>query len=308
MAFVIKKASRTVSKMRIGLFGVSGSGKTYGALLLAKGLVGEWGKIVVIDTENGSADLYSHLGDYSSLILKAPFTPERYIEAIKFCERSPEKFECIIIDSISHEWMGEGGCLEMQDKIANMPKMNSYTAWAKISPSHNRFLQTIIQSDLHIISCGRTKIDYNFEAKTLGGKGRVEKIGMKKETREGFDYEMTVAFQISQEHMATVDKVRTDLFNTDVPFMLTEEVGLSIKKWNDSGVEQKKPEMVDNLSQKIFGYISKLTNKYEDKEKLNLLLQEMAITKGAEITGLAEEVKLEIIAMLEQKISERSGE
>src|SRR5688572_27330407 len=106
----LQKAARKKVKLRLNLSGPSGSGKTYSALLLAKGLIGEWDKIAVIDTENGSASLYEHLGPFNVVPLAAPYSPERYKEAIDLCVTGG--MECIIIDSSSHEWEGSGGCLE----------------------------------------------------------------------------------------------------------------------------------------------------------------------------------------------------
>jgi len=99
---MLRKAERKKAKLRIGLSGPSGSGKSIGALKLAKGIVGDWSKIAVIDTENGSADLYSHLGEYNIRELLPPYSPERFIEAIKDCESAG--IEIIIIDSVTHEW------------------------------------------------------------------------------------------------------------------------------------------------------------------------------------------------------------
>src|SRR3954470_15518841 len=113
-SFTLRKATRQKTKIRIGLSGPSGSGKTMSALLLASGMA-PWEKIAVIDTENGSADLYSHLGDYSVITLTAPFTPERYIEAIAACEAAG--MEVIVLDSVTHEWDGKGGCLESNELI-----------------------------------------------------------------------------------------------------------------------------------------------------------------------------------------------
>ena len=105
----LRKATRKKAKIRLGLSAVSGGGKTYSAILIAKGLCGDLSKVAVIDTENGSADLYAHLGDYNVLPLAAPFTPERYIEAIRSCEKAG--MEVIIVDSISHECDDKGGCV-----------------------------------------------------------------------------------------------------------------------------------------------------------------------------------------------------
>jgi len=100
----LKTATRKKVKLKLNISAPSGAGKTMGALLMAKGLVGEWPKIAVIDTENRSASLYSHLGDFLTIDLSAPYSPERYIEAIDMCLKNG--IECIIIDSSSHEWSG----------------------------------------------------------------------------------------------------------------------------------------------------------------------------------------------------------
>ncbi len=84
---VLRKTNRSQAKIRLALQGPSGSGKTYSSLLIAYGLCNDWNKIAVIDTENKSADLYAHLGGYNVITLIAPFSPERYIEAIAICEQ-----------------------------------------------------------------------------------------------------------------------------------------------------------------------------------------------------------------------------
>src|SRR5574343_50156 len=114
--FTLQKAKRQQVKLRLNLSAPSGAGKTYSALLMAKGLVGSWDKIAVIDTENGSASLYEHLGQFNTIDLQEPFSPERYIEAIDTCIKAG--MECIILDSSSHEWSGPGGCLEINEKLA----------------------------------------------------------------------------------------------------------------------------------------------------------------------------------------------
>lgn len=129
----LRKAERKQAKIKLGLQGPSGSGKTYSALLLAYGLVQDWAKVAVIDTENHSADLYAHLGDYRVLPLNRPYTPERYIQAIQACEDA--SMEVIIIDSITHEWDGAGGILETHGNMTG----NSFTNWNKVTPRHNAF-------------------------------------------------------------------------------------------------------------------------------------------------------------------------
>jgi len=97
----LQKATRKAVKLRLNISAPSGAGKTMSALRMAYGLCGEWSKVVVIDTENGSASLYSHLGDFNTIDLIPPFTPEKYIQAIEVSEAAG--MEVIIIDSTTHE-------------------------------------------------------------------------------------------------------------------------------------------------------------------------------------------------------------
>src|ERR1035437_6326784 len=141
----IRKAERAQSKLRIGLSGPSGSGKTYSALPLARGIASAWEKIVLIDTENGSGEMYSNLGAYNVITLSAPFTPEKYTEAIQFAEES--KMEVIVIDSVSHEWDGKGGCLEINEKLAGTKfKGTSWAAWSETTPRHQKFISSMRES------------------------------------------------------------------------------------------------------------------------------------------------------------------
>ena len=124
------KAIRAKSKLRLAISGPSGSGKTYGALMVAKGL---GGSIAFIDTERGSASLYSDLVDFDVAEINPPYTPERFIEAIKGAEKAG--YNTIIIDSITHEWNGAGGCLTLVDQIAGAKfKGNTWSAWNVVTP------------------------------------------------------------------------------------------------------------------------------------------------------------------------------
>lgn len=226
---ILQKATRKKVKLRLGLSAVSGGGKTYSALLLAKGLVGDWDKICVIDTENNSASLYSHLGEFNTIELTAPYTPERYIQAIKACEDAG--MEAIIIDSITHEWDGKGGILEIHSSMTG----NSFTNWASLTPRHQKFIDAILQSKCHVITTVRRKTEY--EMIKDGTKTKVEKAGLKEVTREGFEYELTVNFNIDEKHNCTASKDRTGLFMDKPFFTITEETGKIIKQWCETGIE-----------------------------------------------------------------------
>ena len=148
----LRQSERKQAKIKMALQGASGSGKTYSSLLLAKGLTdGDLSKVAIIDTENGSADLYAHLGNYNVLQLTPPFTPENYIKAMQVCEEAGIKV--IIIDSISHEW---DELLDFHSKLAG----NSFTNWAKVTPRQKGFMNKILQVNAHVIATMRTKQDY----------------------------------------------------------------------------------------------------------------------------------------------------
>jgi hypothetical protein len=224
----LRKATRKKAKIRLGLSAISGGGKTYSAILIAKGLCGDLSKVAIIDTENGSADLYAHLGDYNVLSLAPPFSPERYIEAIRSCEK--EGMEVIIIDSISQEWDGKGGCLEIVESLGG-----KYQDWAKVTPRHQAFLESILHSPSHIITTVRRKQDY--EMIKDGNKVKIEKAGLREITREGFEYELTINLEMDIQHNASASKDRTNLFMGKPSFVPTEETGRLIASWCEQGEE-----------------------------------------------------------------------
>lgn len=230
----LRKATRLKAKIRLGLSAVAGGGKTFSAILIAKGLCGDLSKVAIIDTENGSADLYEHLGDYNVLTLNAPYSPENYIKAIKECEAAG--MEVIIVDSITHEWDGKGGCLEIAETITQgSSSKNSYTSWAKVTPRHQAFIDAMLQSPAHIITTVRRKQDY--EMTKVDGKMKVEKAGLKEVTREGWEYELTVNLQLDTAHQAVASKDRTGLFMGKPEFVPSEETGRMILEWCESGLD-----------------------------------------------------------------------
>ena len=230
-----RKAERKKVKLKIGISAPSGAGKTYSALLIAHGICDDWSKIAVIDTENGSAELYSNLGEYLVCQISPPFTPQKYIDLIHLAEE--EGIKVLIIDSLSHAWSGEGGLLDMQDKVAKASKSgNSYTAWREITPEHNRLVDSILQSPLDIIVTTRSKAEYVVTEDN--GKKGVKKVGMAPVFRDGLEYELTTFFDMTQEHLATASKDRTNLFNGKT-FVPSEETGKILNEWRDLGADCK---------------------------------------------------------------------
>lgn len=233
-----KPAERKVVKLKLAITGPSGSGKTYSALQIAKGM---GGNIALIDTENGSASLYADnagMPKYCTMELAPPFSTARYIAAIQDALKA--KFDVLIIDSLSHQWAGEGGIMDRLDKekVAN-PKGNTFSMWAKYSPEHEKFKQALLQSDIHIIATMRSKQQYEI-AKDDRGRNVPQKMGMAPVQRDQMDYEFTTVFDMDEDHFARVSKDRTNLFGKEV-FHPTEETGSRILTWLQSGKEVSPP-------------------------------------------------------------------
>lgn len=233
-----RKAQRKQVKPRVGLCGPSGSGKTYSSLRMAYGWTGDWSKICLIDTEGGRGELYAdttirgiHIGEYDYIRLDPPFTPRRYLEAIKAAESDPN-IEVIIIDSLSHAWAGTGGMLEMKDNYAKNSKENSFTAWRQVTPEHNLLVDTVLRSRCVMFITVRSKTEYVIE--DVNGKKVPKKIGLAPVFRDGVEYEMTVFMEVFQEHYASASKDNTGVFEGP-PYIPTEEHGQRLLEWMMSG-------------------------------------------------------------------------
>lgn len=253
--FSFQKAERKKAKLKLNFNGPSGSGKTYSALELASGL---GGKIAVIDTENESASLYASYFSFDTLPLKPPYEPERFAAAIKAAHAMG--YDVLIIDSASHEWIGTGGCLEINDEAAKRFKGNTWSAWSETTPRHRKFIDAILQTDMHIITTTRAKTET-----AVGEKGRIIKLGMKAEQRDGFEYELTVSLDMLHENkVATPTKDRTKLFNPTGE-LITKETGLRLLSWLNDGKSQ------EQALQEAFDEAISRINKATTEEELGLI-------------------------------------
>ncbi|HET8636405.1 MAG TPA: ATP-binding protein [Acidobacteriaceae bacterium] len=232
---IIRKAARKKAKLRLALVGPTGSGKTYSALKLAFGI---GGKIGLIDTENGSGDLYAHLGDYDVISLESPYTVQKYREAIRAFEAA--EYDTIVVDSLSHAWAGEGGLLDKQGQLEKSGSYkNSFATWREITPEHNKLVEEMLGSPAHIVATMRTKTEYVIEEDSKGRKVP-RKIGLSPVQRDGVEYEFTVVMDVADNHYARASKDRTEIFDgwSD---KISEETGRRLKEWLESGVEPPKP-------------------------------------------------------------------
>lgn len=262
---MFRKAERKRAKLRLGISAPAGAGKTLGSLLIAYGIVRSthpewsedqiWGKIALIDTEEGSGELYvgtkKHgvtVGEFLYKRISAPFSVAKYIEALHGAERAGA--EVVIEDSISHAWAASGGILDKQGQIADRSK-NSYTAWRFVTPEHNAFIDSMLQSPAHIIATMRSKTEYVMEVNEKG-RQQPRKVGMAPVQREGMEFEFTVVFDISFDSVARAIKDRTDLFSRvdgagrleRREFMITSETGSELYNWLNTGAEVQSLEIL----------------------------------------------------------------
>ncbi len=246
MAIQIQKAQRSRARMRIELASASGNGKTYSSLLLAKWLAwGDMSKVCMIDTENWSWHLYSHLWEYSVIELDPDeCTTNNILEAFKAIEDAG--FEVAIFDSSSARW---DRILKQNEEETKKNYGNSFRAWWKTTPLYDKVIRHILASPCHVIMTARKKIDYALETNDQG-KTVVKKVWMKDVQRDTAMYEFGLVFDLDQLHLATAVKDRTGLYDGKDPFVITEETGKQILDRCESGAEvtpEPKQETTEEL-------------------------------------------------------------
>lgn len=228
---VARKAEKRQVKLKLGIQGPSGSGKTEGALALATNL---WpkAKILLVDTENESASLYADRYEFDTIPLDPPFESCRYEACIDYAVEN--KYDVLILDSVTHQWDGEGGILRRKDELDRRPNSTSFTNWSLFTPEHTHFIETIKQAPVHIIATMRSKQEYALQQNDKG-KAKPVKLGMSPIQRDGFDYEFTVVFDVQMDHRALAIKNRTGLFGDKVVDLADPKTAEKIRGWLDSG-------------------------------------------------------------------------
>jgi hypothetical protein len=243
--FQIEEAQREGARLVIGLGGVSGGGKTYTALQLAWGMTNyDAKKVGFICTENKRGRLYSDsLVDANGEVhrfligdLTAPFSPQRYIEAIQEFEKAG--VEVLVIDSVSHEWEGIGGC----EDIANAGNARN-PAWNKAKAEHKRFMNALLQSPMHIIACMRAREKTKQEM--VDGKLKYVPLGVQPICEKNFMFELTASLMMwnegkSQDALKCPSELRGMLGRQEG--YITAADGAALRAWVD-GAKQLDPEV-----------------------------------------------------------------
>lgn len=238
----IRKAQREGARLVIGIAGVSGSGKTYTALQLAWGMAnGDSTKIGFLDTENRRGSLYadslvSKDGTINQFLigdLYAPFSPQRYIDAI--LEFQKAGVEVLIIDSVTHEWEGVGGCQEIAATTTSR-----MADWKRAKAEHKRFMNALLQSDMHVICCIRAREKTDFT-----NPKEPKSLGLQPIQEQNFMFEMTASVMMhDQGSRQDVLKCPADLvgiLGRGTGYISAKD-GLELRKWVD-GAKRLDPQV-----------------------------------------------------------------
>lgn len=303
---LFQKARKIKSKLRAAWVGPPGSGKSFTAATVGNGLVGDAGRIFVIDAEHGSfrKSVPTHLDiDQFDVAELATYHPGNYIELIKAAES--EGADLIIIDSLSHAWFGKGGILEFVESNKKRYGGNSWASWADATPLHNSLIMAIISCKCHVIATMRTKLDFVIETDPNTGKSAPRKVGLAPIQREGMDYEFDLQADMTPvTHDFIVSKARALFKGLDgkILTMPGKELGQQLAKWLDEGVDAStaaafRPHLDSGLANQI-KTIARTLNL--SKQQMIAILAKRGVS---DIDSLTASDAAEIIERLEAKLS-----
>lgn len=333
--FKLFPASRQGIKPLIGIFGKSGGGKTRSALLLARGIVGEKGRIGLIDTENRRGQIFADKipGGYSVVDMDAPFSPERYIAAMEVIEKNSD---ILVIDSMTHEWDGEGGVLEMQE--AELTRMAGddwkkresckMAAWIKPKFAHKKMVYRLLRSPLPVICCLRGAEKTHISKKD--GKTTVITDEFSSPIYDArFIFEMLINGEVYSKNgnggYLHIEKITHEDLFAALPKQdeqISIQHGEAIAKWCASPgkqaaqpmppAEDKKtissvtPTSIGQLKNKLWLLTMKIHN--GDTKKLETWLQDNdIITDGAKLSDLTIETLPDVISKSDVRMQEISA-
>lgn len=244
-SFKAVPAEREKLKFSAMFMGATGSGKTVGALITAKGLVKAkypdlkdttdefWAKIGILDTEHNRSKVYAdttlngeYLGRFMHAEFEPPFDVDSYLDGVNYLKSLG--CEVVIIDSITHAWDDAGGILDLHANLGGQ-----FSTWQKINPIIKKlYLALTADQDVHIITTVRSKIKYEAAASETG-KMKVSKIGLKPIMRDDFEYEVLTALHFDEDHKVSVIKDNTHIFEDEV--LLDSSYGVSLHSYLDEG-------------------------------------------------------------------------
>lgn len=224
---IFTPAKRETVKLKLAVQGPSGAGKTLGALALAEAIAAG-GKVALIDTENGSAALYADRYAFDTIVMHPPYLTKKYEEGVKAAIAAG--YSVLVIDSISHQWDGDGGILQRKEET-DARGGNHFSNWEPFTKEHNKFRALLLDAPIDIVVTMRSKMAYSQEQKQNGSGTTIKKLGLQPQQRDGMEYEFTVAFDVQMDHKAAASKDRTDLFKNRLVDLLDPTVWKELLDW-----------------------------------------------------------------------------
>jgi hypothetical protein len=239
-------AKREAIPLLLGVAGGTGSGKTMSALRLARGIANGQ-PFAFVDTENGRGLHYAdQFPEMQHGHLRAPFRPDAYIAAILDAHRHltkvPKPQRVVVVDSFSHEWTGDGGCLDWADELAGGDPKKKAAAWATVKPAHRRMMTKLLQLDAHVIVCLRAEYG---KVDIIRSGGKTEFVPKRTlpggslndwypECEKAFPYELTASFLVTLDAPGVpaplkLQEQHRSLVPLDEP--LSEGVGRRLAEW-----------------------------------------------------------------------------
>lgn len=236
MKLQIRKATRKNIKLRLGLMGPTGSGKTFTALSIAEALslTQPKARILLADTERASSERYAEGKpfDFDIVPLEPPYHPDIVGQVIKMAGGD---YDVVIFDSLTHLYIGAGGLLEVVDAAGKRARGNTYAGWKEGTPVWNRMIDSILAAPLHTIVTMRSKMDYIQTERD--NKKVIEKVGMGAIVRDGFEYEMDIVGDLDQENVMTITKSRMSDIAKGSFRNPGYDLGKQMLEWTQSGSE-----------------------------------------------------------------------
>jgi len=259
--YEFRPAVRENVGLLLALAAPSGAGKTFSAMLIAKGICGNE-PFAVIDTEARRSLHYADQFKFEFVDLKPPFSPDAYTEAITAAEA--RGYKAIITDSFSHSHAGEGGVLQMQEQELNdlvkraadrgdsreewkLRDAYNQLSWQKPKKQYKRMVDKFLQCRAHLIFNLRAENKVEFKKDDKGKTVVVEKQllsgfkGWIPICDKRFLFELTASFILLPDapgvpHPIKLQAQHRAFFPEGKP--ITEECGRLIAEWARGGSAQ----------------------------------------------------------------------
>jgi hypothetical protein len=304
----LSKAVKAQSRLRLGITGPAGSGKTWTALEVARGLK-PGARIAVLDTEMGSASKYADAFDFD-VVEVAHYKPQVVLDFLGLCER--EGYDVAIIDSMSPFWNGPGGFLEMvDDETAKLKgrtgKADSFAAWKPVDAVYARWVLAILASKVHVIFTIRSKMAY--ESTRVDGRTSIAKLGMAPICRDTFPYELDVVLDMDADHVGVVSKTRAHGLDDQAHRRPGADFAARLVAWLSSGPPPQPPQTVHDPSWEADKgrFFAALTGLNLDYEALCTELAAMAPPRPRP-SAMTQEARGKLVAWLRARAAKAEAE